>query len=105
MFSKFVIFSIGIVSFDKMSVYGINTAQLNTSGVSNSFSPGGHISLVVAFKRLNVILGLYKCNHSLTRDKELVLLPGRNEVLGWMKQGGGPESAHGPCVCHLCNML
>ena len=32
---------------------------------------GGHISLAVAFKGLNVILGLYKCNYSLTRDKEL----------------------------------
>ena len=32
---------------------------------------GGHISLVVAFKGLNVILGLYKCNYSLTRGKEL----------------------------------
>ena len=32
---------------------------------------GGHISLVVAFKGLNVILGLYKCNYSLTRSKEL----------------------------------
>ena len=31
----------------------------------------GHISLVVAFKGLNVILGLYKCNYSLTRGKEL----------------------------------
>ena len=31
---------------------------------------GGH-SLMVAFKGPNVILGLYKCNHSLTRDKEL----------------------------------
>ena len=27
---------------------------------------GGHISLMVAFKGLNVILGLYKCNYSLT---------------------------------------
>ena len=31
----------------------------------------GHISLVVAFKGLNVTLGLYKCNYSLTRGKEL----------------------------------
>ena len=27
---------------------------------------GGHISFVVAFKGLNVVLGLYKCNYSLT---------------------------------------
>ena len=32
---------------------------------------GGHISLEVAFKGPNVILGLYKCNYSLTRGKEL----------------------------------
>ena len=31
----------------------------------------GRISLVVAFKGLNVILGLYKCNYSLTRGKKL----------------------------------
>ena len=30
-----------------------------------------HISLEIAFKGLNVILGLYKCNYSLTRGKEL----------------------------------
>ena len=32
---------------------------------------GSHISLAVAFKGLNVILGLYKRNYSLTRGKEL----------------------------------
>ena len=32
---------------------------------------GGHISLEVDYKGLNVILGLYICNYSLTRDKEL----------------------------------
>ena len=31
----------------------------------------GHISLVVAFKGPNVILGPYKYNYSLTRGKEL----------------------------------
>ena len=31
----------------------------------------GHICLVVAFKGLNVILGLYKCNYSLIGGKEL----------------------------------
>ena len=40
-------------------------------GVSNSFLPGGHISLAVAFKGPNVILGLYKCNYSLTVKWEL----------------------------------
>ena len=39
-------------------------------GVNLIFT-GGHIRLTVAFKELNVILGLYKCNYSLTRGKEL----------------------------------
>ena len=34
---------------------------------------GGHISLTIAFKGLNVILGLY--NYSLTRGKELHIRP------------------------------
>ena len=40
-------------------------------GVSNSFFTGGHITFEVAFKGPNVMLGLYKCNYSLTRGKEL----------------------------------
>ena len=32
---------------------------------------GGHISLKVGLKGLKVILGLYNCNYSLTRGKEL----------------------------------
>ena len=44
-----------------------------------------------------------KCNYSLTRGKELVLLPGRNKVLGQIKQGGGLDSARRPYVCHLCS--
>ena len=35
----------------------------------------GHISLTVAFKGPNVILGLYKCNYSLTRGKEFYIWP------------------------------
>ena len=31
-----------------------------------------------------------------------MLLPERNKVLHRIKQGGGPDLAHGPCVCHLC---
>ena len=31
----------------------------------------GHISLAVAFKGPNVILGLYKCNYSLPVNREL----------------------------------
>ena len=34
-------------------------------------STEGLISLMVAFKGPNVILGLHKCNYSLTRGKEL----------------------------------
>ena len=36
----------------------------------------GHISLTVAFKGSSVILGLYKCNYSLTRSKELGAVAG-----------------------------
>ena len=35
----------------------------------------GHFSLAVAFKELNVILGLHKCNYFLTRGKELFIGP------------------------------
>ena len=52
-----------------------------TRGVKLIFT-GGHIILVVAFKGPKVILGLYKCNHSLTRGKEL------SAAAGW-KQGAG----------------
>ena len=45
-------------------------ARLPIRGVTLIFT-GGHISLTVAFKGPNVILGLYKCNYSLTRGKEL----------------------------------
>ena len=62
---------------------------------------GGHISLVVAFKGPNVILRLYKCNYSLTGERSSTLPPGRNKVRGWIKQGGGLDSARRPCVCHL----
>ena len=70
------------------------------AGVSNSFSRvrGAH-------KGLNVILGLYKCNYSLTMARSLALPPGRNKVgtRCWLvKQGGGLDSALRPCVCHLC---
>ena len=45
---------------------------------------------MVAFKGLNVILGLYKCNYSLTVKWELgAPLPGRNKVLGHIEQGEG----------------
>ena len=54
---------------------------------------GGHISLAVAFKGPNVILGLYECNYSLTRGK--MPPPGRNKVPGWIKRGGGPDVSEG----------
>ena len=41
-----------------------------TRGVKLIFTRG-HISLTVAFKGPNVILGLYKCNYSLTVKQEL----------------------------------
>ena len=62
----------------------------------------GHINLTVAFKGLNVLLRLYKCNYSLTKGKELGTAASRNKVLGQMKQGGGPDSACEPCVFYLC---
>ena len=46
------------------------TFTLYDGGVKLIFT-WGHISLTVALKGLNVILGLYKCNYSLTRGKEL----------------------------------
>ena len=30
-----------------------------------------------------------------------MLLLGRNKVPDWIKQGGEPDWASGPCVCHL----
>ena len=58
-------------------------------GVTLTFT-GGHISLAVAFKGPNVILGLYKCNYSLTLrswnysqpfegNREADVDPGENE--------------------------
>ena len=51
----------------------------------------GHISLEVAFKGPNVILGLYKCNYSLTVKQELRCR--WVETRCWLKLGGGPDSA------------
>ena len=57
---------------------------------------GGHISLAVAFKGLNVILGLYKCNYSLPRGKELGAAAGqqqgaRSDKTRW-RAGFGPRA-------------
>ena len=43
---------------------------------------GGHISLVVAFKGLNVILGLYKYNYFLTVKRELGVATGKKQGAG-----------------------
>ena len=50
-------------------------------GYQIHFHPG-HISLVVAFKGPNVILGLFKCNYSLTRGKELGAAAGQKQGAG-----------------------
>ena len=52
------------------SSLGLQSTGLPGRGVRLIFS-GDYISLVVVFKGLNVILGLYECNYSLTRAKEL----------------------------------
>ena len=62
----------------------------------------GHISLAVAFKGPNIILGLCKCNYSLTRGQELSTAAGWKQGAGQIKQGGGPDAARGPCVCPWC---
>ena len=61
----------------------------------------GHISLIVTFKGPNVILGLYECNYSLPGGKELSTATRQKQGAGQIKQGGGPDSACRPCVCHL----
>ena len=56
---------------------------LYSRGIKLTFT-GGHISLVVAFKGLNVISGLYKYKYFLTRGKELHAAAG-------YKQGARPD--------------
>ena len=51
-------------------LYMVQLNQMGIRGVNFIFTRG-HISLAVAFKWLNVTLGLYKCNYSLTQGKEL----------------------------------
>ena len=55
----------------------------HTRGVKLIFT-GGHISLLVAFKGPNVILGLHKCNYSLTVKREL-------STAARQKQGARPD--------------
>ena len=59
--------------------------RLFCRGVKLMFT-GSHISLLVAFKGPDVILGLYKCNYSLTVKLEL------GAALG-QKQGSRPDLA------------
>ena len=47
-------------------------------------------------QRADVILGLYKCNYSRTRGKELSAASGEKQGAGWIKQGGGGQPACGP---------
>ena len=63
---------------------------LDYRGVKLIFT-GDHISLAVAFKGPNVILGLYKCNYSLIGARSSVLPPSRNKVLDRIKRGAGPD--------------
>ena len=58
-------------------------------------SPGATSAFAVAFKGLNAILRLYKCNYSITVKQEL-------GTAARQKQGGGPDQARGHCVCHFC---
>ena len=60
------------------------------TGVSISFSSGATISLAVAFKGLNVILGLCKCNHSLIVTRK-VGPAARCKVVGQIKRDRGPD--------------
>ena len=50
----------------------METLRHQSRAVKLTFT-GGHISLAVAIEGPNVVLGLYKCNYSLTRGKELCL--------------------------------
>ena len=53
-----------------MSPNIISGGMIYARGVKLIFN-GGHISLAIAFKGPDIILGLYKCNYSLSRGKEL----------------------------------
>ena len=65
----------------------MDTKMLGCSspGVSLIFTRG-YVSLAVAVKGPNVILGLYKCNYSLTRGKELGAATGEKQGAGLDKR-------------------
>ena len=73
---------------------------IQSRGIKLIFT-GGHINLTVAFKGPNVTLGLYKCNYSLTRGKELVL-PRVETRCRLDKTRRRAEVSPQACVCHLC---
>ena len=66
------------LTFRKLSL-PLSSLSSYTGGVKLILT-AGHISLVVAFKGPNIILGLYKCNYSLT-VKELKLHAGWRDTL------------------------
>ena len=53
-----------------MEYHHTKTIDTQRRGVKLIFT-GGHINLEVAFTGPNAILGLYKCDYSLTRRKEV----------------------------------
>ena len=53
-----------------ISIVFLTYIMLYHRGVKLTFTRG-HISLAAAFKGPDVTSGLYKCNYSLTRGKEL----------------------------------
>ena len=67
-------------------------------GVKLTFT-GGRISLKVAFKGPNVILGLNKHNYSLTRGKGLSAAAGSNKVEGRILPAGLVFAA-----CFFCDL-
>ena len=77
-------------AFKKCSCLSSTPGQVNQSlrvgrGVKLIFTWGwSYISLTFVFKGLNVILGLYKCNYSLTVEQEL------RAASGW-KQRAWPD--------------
>ena len=74
-----------------------------TKGIKLIFT-GGHISLAVAFKGPNVILGLIKCNCSFTRGKELSTAAGQKQGARLEKTrrraGFGPQALCLPPVVY-----
>ena len=56
---------------------------------------------MVAFKGPNVILGLCKCNYSLTVKRELLTPAREKQGADWIKQGGGTDSALVFATCAL----